>query len=327
MRYLPAIVAAALLVATLAAPAASAKRTPTIYVDARIDAPGRDKLFFTAARAGEEGFASFSVFRDLKDALALNGYMRMGRQRVSPRRVDAGFEGIGAVRARFRERSRERRTPGGCEGHLSVRKGVLVGRGSFRGEHGYLIARDHRLVATITVDRTRKCGGPYRPRIGEAAVTLGACGPQNTMTGGFAPEGGLFSGEVFAVKFEGGARAAIMREVHYWTGGFTPSDDLSTAIVDPGRPFAGSATYADRSLTGDLTVRFLGLERPTPLTPADARLRRSPDGSLSIHCGTSGVLAAWARRATRAGAWPAARSLAVLDLARGAGGQGRSGHR
>lgn len=92
-------------------------------------------------------------------------------------------------------------------------------------------------------------------------------------------------------------------------GGFEPAKDLSTATLDPGRPFSGTATYAKRSLTGDLAVRFLGQEHPTPLTPAEARLRRSPDGSLEIDCDGSGGSVAWVRRAARV----APGALAVLD--------------
>jgi hypothetical protein len=244
------------------------------------------------AEVGRNGstFTSFSAIKDGKDFFALNSYLRTGGSRLSAHRVHTGLRDIGLAAGRFHEKYRRRSTTGGCKGYESVRHGTLTGRFRFRGEGGYLTANAHRVDARVTVDRTRNCGGAYRTATPEGGGSvLTACGAENSLLAVFAPDEDVFpdSANVQAAMFEDTARTSIIREVHT-TGQLELNRDLTAASFEAGAPFRGTGTYSDRRLSGDLSVRFLGVDHRVALTPGKARLRRT-DGSYSINCEHVGV--------------------------------------
>jgi hypothetical protein len=245
---------------------------------------------------------------------------------------------------RFDAKSKKRRSLRFCEGHVTILSGSFRGLAWFEGEGGYGEAVRHQATGRMFIDGIHDCREPERPpepphgKPKRRQVALASCRPDSEDEYyAFAARAGHGAFHL-ASRFEHHDGMSIWRQVlvERPARSFAYANDLSSATLEPGAPFAGTGTFADKSLSGDLAASYLGSTAPVPVTPAKARLTKEPGLSAGIGCG-GGFSIVWIfpRRAgagtaravaahptatvrrsaiARAGALPPAlRPLAVLD--------------
>lgn len=165
-----------------------------------------------------------------------------------------------------------------------IRRGVFVGRFSFRGEGGYAVSAGRRTKGTMTVDRVRDCTGipvrKHRPR----PVVLTSCQPKSDAIY-FASDGDGPASHTASVFDELGS-LFVIRDAFAVSeeDEIVVASDLSTATVTPPPPFTGTGQYESRRLDGDLAVSLPGLAQPVPLTPGKAKLERGRGIGIGISC-------------------------------------------
>ena len=293
-----------------------------VQVHAKVPTHGGARVAFEAERYRHGSYAGFVAARRSRHGGSVAEYLRTRGTRVSAKRVRAQVRGRMSVAARFVEQSRRVITSPDCDGKRVVMRGALVGRVRFVGEHRYATANRHRVPARVTVDTTRCVVGIQRPEVERATfVDLIACPSRDLIYDASRGGGGGRNVSSFHIA----STADVGRGKATWRyvvrlvgrGGMTFSKDLSAATVDPGGPFSGNGSYSDHMLTGNLAVRFLGIRHSTPLAPAEARLRKSHDGSQSLACGhrSSGSATASVRSALRRSVGPALSLVRHLELA------------
>ena len=219
----------------------------------------------------------------------------MVRGTASGGRLRARFGELGSISMRFQPAA------GGagagrsdaCRGgrRLRLRRGVFVGRFRFRGEGGYVAVDARRVSGTVAVSShckggrpptlaARAQGGSSKPERGEEASYLRAYWREaGTAVSFVAAEFG--PGEAFYVvdTLSGEGRMAILRSALAGPGkGFSVSNALSSARVDPPAPFHGHGRYREgangkQNWTGGLVVDFPGYP-DFPLTGAPYGGRR-----------------------------------------------------
>lgn len=293
---------------TLAAGTAGAAHHRSIEIEASVHAPAGYRISFAADGSRGPDTAAFIAFRPIEHGFSAATYLDFRHQRVTARDVHADLGPGRKVHAKFAERSRREDTVPGCRGRRTIRRGVLIGRISFVGEHRYVAVRKHRIPARVTVDGIHGCRHPS-PRRDQwpRAFALSACRPAaDLIYGAFAP-GNEIDGDPqhFAATATSRGSRVVARDLLLAgkASSFEAADDLSTATVHPGGPFDGTGTYADGRLTGDLAATFLGLERPLAITPAEANLKETRSGSVDVECGSQvggvGIVARQIQRLSR----------------------------
>jgi hypothetical protein len=178
--------------------------------------------------------------------------------------VDMDFEG-------------KRMRNGRCEGAV-IRTGFLRGRLHFRGEDSYTVAHAGRARAAVQAGNGRgRCGFSHRDDRGFRETTLSSCGPGPQLS--FVAQAiAYFDFSVFGVTLQERVDGLdIYRSATGWgeSGEFSFDEkNYETAKLRPAWPFAGTGTYEDGELSGDLSVSLPG-RGTVPLAPSSrAKLRK-----------------------------------------------------
>jgi hypothetical protein len=232
---------------------------------------------------------------------AVTAYVARGR--VSSRRIEASFKGLGSVALRFRPARRNGRVglPRHCRGgHRFARRGVFVGHLRFTGEDGYVAIRAHRAkgwtrqASRVRCHRHRHHHHRHRPRIERRkAVDRPVAGSRPLSYTALTAEWrhvvastGLLAIRVrertlvLALAEESLGSLAKVRYAVSVTGpsALVHDDALTSAKVRPPAPFDGMGLYraapdGARTWTGSLSVAFPGAHVPLTGSQFDARLR------------------------------------------------------
>ncbi len=196
-------------------------------------------------------------------------------QLLTRKRLRADFGRFGRIDVRY-ERDRH---VDPCDGRPN--DGTFRGTIEFHGEGGYVDISERKSRGS-SGSGSFVCGvGDERPA--PFRRLRGGPKPSGPALLSCIPESGILylvdsalsrRPNHFAYKVERTKRLRIQRSVAL-SGArrtFVAEPDLSAATVAPAEPFAGTATFADDRLTGDLAVDFVGVESPVPLAPARAEL-------------------------------------------------------
>lgn len=198
-------------------------------------------------------------------------YEQTGGAEVTDRSVRARFQGLGRLRVDFRPTKKGERC---AKGPVKV---------AFRGD---IDVNAEGSLSLIDSTRARGkfqslgCNFGAAPRLARTPMDASSATSQDqlevlsTCETGTNYEATSFGGVVEhnATRVERGSKLTVYRVAYLKTDGstFEISADRKTAAVSPTAPFSGEASFAAGQLTGDLTVAFLGLDQPTPLTPTAA---------------------------------------------------------
>lgn len=206
-----------------------------------------------------------------------NVYFDTARGQVSSDgRMDADLGSFGAVDLAFHPRGvplHEKFPVPGCHGRPRLdQRGVFTGRFRFRGEGGYVSVSAGRIAGKSVTSFRQTCtesgGGrtPSQEHQSEAAE-LTASTPDGSLSLeaiGIPIEGGPTLGVAFASSTRHFGKIIEIRSADASRrGGFEFDEGLTSATLDLGAPFEGSATFERGSSgaptwTGDLRVDFLG---------------------------------------------------------------------
>lgn len=204
--------------------------------------------------------AAFYFYKELRGALKPDGT------------VDVELGEQGSVHAKFVE-SRGASDRGESCSHEQINAGFLVGKIILKGGPGVPTLRRKRIPAELRKRRREECRPSPSPR--RRDVSLLACNQDADAVYAAGFENGRRGAAIhYAVKGEKPSENVVVNRVAFAfdapPGTFDVTSDLLGATVRPPKPFVGSATFADVNLTGDLSVRFLGIRKPVPITPASA---------------------------------------------------------
>ena len=199
-----------------------------------------------------------------------------GRGSFTSRRIVADFAQLGRVSVRYRVLGP--RVRGNCVTYKS-RPVSVEGSIRIRGEGGFAQVRAERARGTADV-MPRKCGERrvHDEDFERPDVSMETCRRDDGRAISYgATEGFSFlGGEALhsAILEEDLGRLSADRRVF----DLAPTQTLranrrdGTATVSPTGRFAGSATYSDGRIRGDLTVLFPGIAQPVALAPAGGDL-------------------------------------------------------
>jgi hypothetical protein len=228
-------------------------------------------LFAEASRSsGDKASVTVTLYGDDQSV----AYRKTRGVRLTRKELSFRLGSLGSVDMEFEGKRRRGRR--GCDG-VVARRGTFRGRLHFRGEDSYTVA--HAGKARAYVQTGRRCSllshrGDGEPR---SEATLSSCGPGPKLS--FVAQAEAFLGfTVFAVTLQERADGLdIYRSATVFDDGGDFSfdqDDYRTAKVRPAWPFAGTGTYEDGTLSGDLTVSLPGAGT-VPLAPSSrAKLRK-----------------------------------------------------
>lgn len=207
------------------------------------------------------------------------------RGTVTPTRIQGSFGRFGSVAVRFHPGRTAKEAPRRCRGHsrYTVRFGTFAGHIRFTGEDHYVAVRAHRARGRVRTPRHPRCRGRRIPRPRSRDHAVG--GPSNRDLALLRAEDrrptastSLFAFQIrelallLALREESKGRIA---EVRYALAIVSDSvlsydDALTSATLDPPRPFHGKGIYnaaPDGTTTwaGSLSIAFPGAPRQ-PLT-------------------------------------------------------------
>jgi hypothetical protein len=218
------------------------------------------------------GGVTLTAFHGIKSGFASTSYTVRGK--VSPQRIDARFGRFGRISVRLKtERIRRGKLEEQCSGKPeTVRYGVFVGTIRFRGEAGYTSVAARRAQGRSSSGQRIKCVFPnLRPGSGAAAQgsrqvppSLGASQGRHRFFGVEVSSGRRRSILFSAGSLERRGRMEIFRNAFAEAplSSFVFASDLSSATVQPPRPFQGEASFqrtpADPTWSGTLSVDFPG---------------------------------------------------------------------
>ncbi len=212
----------------------------------------------------------------------------VARGTVTPNRIEASFGSLGRVAVRFRPSGQvaESKPRHHCRGadHFTSRFGVFVGRIHFSGEDRYLSLRAHRAKGRIRSPLHLHCSSFHIRRIeGRLSRPVRELPIFTPTVLAATQRHGVTAVEFLA--FQVGSRTLLLAvneqshgtvaEVRYAisvakTKAFTFNEALTSATLQPPKPFRGTGNYraaADgtTSWTGSLSAAFPGAPR-LPLT-------------------------------------------------------------
>jgi hypothetical protein len=221
----------------------------------------RGKVSLYAVHGGKSFFASTSY---------------TVRAKASPQRIDARFGRLGRVSVSLKtKRMKKGKLEEQCKGKPeTVRFGVFVGTIRFRGEGGYTSVAARHAEGRLSTGEKFKCVFPnLRPGFGPAAHASRQVPPSLTAFEGrrrsFNAEiaNGKKRSTIFSAgSFERRGRMEIFRAAFAEAPltSFVFASDLSSATVQPPRPFQGEASFQRASSgtawSGSLSVDFPGHE-------------------------------------------------------------------
>lgn len=224
------------------------------------------------------------------------------RDRSAPQRIDARFGRFGRISVGLKtERMRKGKLEEQCTGKPeTIRYGAFVGTIRFRGEGGYTSVDAGQATGRLSSGEKMRCIFPnLRPGSGPTAQGSGQVPPSLVASQGrhrvFVAEiaSGKRRSAIFsAFSSELRGRLQIFRNVFAWAplSSFAFASDLSSATVQPPRPFQGEATFQQASgdpWLGSLSVDFPGREDVRLAGPRfGARLARD-ESSTSIFFSSS----------------------------------------
>jgi hypothetical protein len=243
------------------------------------------------------GRVSLSALRGGKSFFASTSYTVPGK--VSPQRIDARFGRFGQISVRLKtERMRKGKLEEQCTGKPeTIRYGVFVGTIRFRGEGGYTLVDARQATGRLSSGTKFKCVFPnLRPGSGPVAHASRQIPPSlGASQGGQRAFGVEVSGgkrrSIFFSAFsqEQRGRMEIFRNVFAEAplSSFVFASDLSSATVQPPRPFQGEASFqrtpAGPTWSGTLSVDFPGRDDVRLAGPRfEADLARDDSGSTSL---------------------------------------------
>lgn len=273
MRGRVLLAVAAVTIGALAVPAAASAAGPKIdgltLVSFNASASDGYRLMFSAfdGPGKRTPQASFSFNHA---GLGVT-YTVHAKSAIKGNRIEGDFGDLGSFSGTF---SGEIKDGKGCKPFIH-RNTEFSGKLEVEGEHGFASAKlrnaDGRIMALV---KDPDCVTPEhkrKPPVKPEQVQLQACPSRGTVLYAHLDRRRERSG-FQASTFERRGKLLISRIAtdDGEEGDFDIDADLERGTLTPGGPFAGSASYADGELTGDLTVTQLGLTDPVALTPAPA---------------------------------------------------------
>lgn len=184
--------------------------------------------------------------------------------KFSDNSIKATFKGLGKVKAKFKPKGKPETSgpPKGCTGPDSVsQEGTWTGKISFKGENGYTKVSTKKAPGSVTETIGNKpfdCGGggggggtPQPKDCVHLSLTSHSFGFGASKIEGKSP---TFNVNTQETK-DG---MTISRFASAEGGTFTADTTAQTATLAPPSPFSGSGTFANDTLSGNLSVTLPG---------------------------------------------------------------------
>jgi hypothetical protein len=211
------------------------------------------------------------------------------RGTVTPTRIEGSFGRFGSVAVRFNPSGRTgKEDPRRCRGHsrYTVRHGTFIGHIRFIGEDRYVAVRAHRAKGRVRTPRHLRCHRGRFPRPRPRDRSNGSRSSRNIALLHTEHRLPTASTELFTFQIRDIALLLALAEeskgrmavVHYALalvpGSVLSHDDaLTSATLDPPRPFHGKGIYkagpdGTRTWGGSLSIAFPGAPRQ-PLAGAE----------------------------------------------------------
>ena len=258
----------------LAPTAEAGKKNGTVAMFFDVQAGNGYSMVVQAQReAGRRARAEVTLVENDRSVV----YVKSRGVRLTRNEIGFRLGSLGSVEMAFE--SERRFDQGRCEG-AGIRRGKLRGRLHFRGEDSYARAHASKARAYVQVGADDRCSllSHRKPRKPRPEATLTSCGPGPKLS--FVTSAEEFFG--FTISISTLQERVDGIDIYRTAASFDQGGDFSfdeknyrSAKVRPAWPFAGTGSYRDGELTGDLTVSFPGRD-DVPLTTSDrAKLRKA----------------------------------------------------